>query len=52
MLLSSYTENNPTTGEWYSVRWLGTREEWDAFRNQSEINATFCLGRFNSKVAK
>ena len=52
MLLSSYTENNPSTGEWYSVSWLGTREEWDAFSNRSEINATFCLGRFNRKVAK
>ena len=52
VLLSSYTEHNPTTGEWYAVRWLGTREEWDVFRNRSEINTTFCLGRFNRRVAK
>lgn len=52
MLLGFYTENNPTTGEWYAVRWLGTLEEWDVFRNRSEIKAHFCLGRFNRSVAK
>jgi hypothetical protein len=52
MLLSSYTESDPKTGEWYAVRWLGTPEDWDAFQNRSGIYGHLCLGRFNSKVAK
>jgi hypothetical protein len=44
-LRSNFTENDLATGQWYSVMWLGTAEEWDAFR-RSRGDKSFCLGRF------
>ena len=44
-LLSNFTENDPATGEWYAVRWLGTRQEWEAFHMKKGVDR-LCLGRF------
>ena len=50
-LLPIYTENDITTGQWYAVMWLGSADEWEAFRKQSP-NATYCLGRFGKITAE
>lgn len=50
-LLSIYTENDPATGQWYSVMWLGTADEWNVFRAQAP-SIHHCLGRFGKSKAE
>lgn len=44
-LLAIFTENDTSTGEWYTVMWRGTTDEWKAFQETHE-GKSFCLGRF------
>lgn len=49
-LFSIYTENDTASGQWYSVMWLGSVDEWDSFREQSP-NTLRCLNRFGKAVS-
>jgi hypothetical protein len=50
-LLPIYTENDIATGQWYAVMWLGSADEWNAYRQRSP-NGSYCLGRFGQVAAK
>jgi hypothetical protein len=50
-LLPIYTENDIASGQWYAVMWLGSADEWNAYRERSP-KASRCLGRFGKVTAK
>jgi hypothetical protein len=50
-LMPIFTENDTTKGQWYTVMWLGSSEDWDTFR-KAHPNERFCLGRFEGERGK
>jgi len=50
-LSTIYTENDSASGQWYSVMWLGSTDEWNTYRQRSS-NTSHCLGKFGKVAAK
>jgi hypothetical protein len=44
-LTGIFTENDLSSGGWYTVMWFGETNDWEAYR-KSMVGKHFCLGRF------
>ncbi len=45
LLTGIFTENDLSSGNWYTVMWFGDTNGWEAYR-QARVGERFCLGRF------